>query len=329
RALPRLGQDQLDALFVAATAHGVLPATLRGAKLHLTATQDGLQVPARESRELAATFAEAEQKLHLIVGQSLRLHGHYEKAMAALAAAGIDAAAVKGPVYAARLYPRRSDRSFTDIDILIAPSAVEAAGEAMRDLGFEPLQIEGRDSDLYGEHKWVLPGDTSVMIELHEGLVHSPSMRRTLFLDLAECRMAGGGDASDATALLLVAAVHAAAGDHFNRLQPLVDVLQAVRGREGPVDATRLVESGHRTGCLRAVALALRVAGRIFSEEKCLALSEKLMPGANRLEGLLVAPSVVLTAQSATGRRVSWRRKIARQLIRRPVRGTAEGKAAS
>jgi hypothetical protein len=193
----------------------------------------------------------------------------------------------------------------------------------MGDLGLVPLRIDGRDSDAYGEHKWVLPADSSIMIELHEGLVHSPTMRRTLSLDLADCRRAGGGDASDATALLLVAGVHAAAGDHFDRLQPLVDLMQAARGRAGPVDEARLAEVGDRTGCLRAVAVALRVAGRIFSEERCTELAERLMPRANRLEALLVAPSVVLRAQSAAGRRLSWRRKIVRQLIRRPARRVA------
>jgi hypothetical protein len=99
--------------------------------------------------------------------------------------------------------------------------------------------------------------------------------------------------------------------------------MQAARGRAGPVDEARLLQVGAQSGCLRAVAVALRVAGRVFSEVRCMELAERLMPRANRLETLLVAPSVVLAAQSAAGRRVSWRRKIVRQLIRRPVRRPA------
>lgn len=323
RPLPRLTGDRVEALFLAAQAHGVLPAVFRAVKSRLKAVGGRPGGRATDFGPYAGAIQAAEERLHIVVGQSLRLYGYAEKAMAALTAAGLDAATVKGPVFASLLYPRRSDRSYTDIDILVDRSAVKATGAVMRELGFEPLRIEGRDSDVYGEHKWVLPADSSIMIELHEGLVHSPTMRRSLSLDLAQCRMAGGGDAADAAALLLVAGVHAAAGDHFDRLQPLVDVMQAARGRAGPVDEARLLQVGAQSGCLRAVAVALRVAGRVFSEVRCMELAERLMPRANRLETLLVAPSVVLAAQSAAGRRVSWRRKIVRQLIRRPVRRPA------
>lgn len=326
RPLPRLRGDQVEALFRAAQAHGVLPAVFRGVKSRLKAIAACSGERATDFGPYAGAIEAAEERLHVIVGQSLRLRGYAEKALTALTAAGLDAVAVKGPVFASRLYPQPSDRTYTDIDLLIDRSAVEAAGAVMQELGFEPLRIEGRDSDVYGEHKWVLSTDGSIMIELHESLVHSPTMRRNLSLDLGQCRMAGGGDAAEATALLLVAGVHAAVGDHFDRLQPLVDVLQAGRGRAGGVDEVRLAEVGARSGCLRAVAVALRVAGRIFSEDRCTELAERLMPRANRLETFLVAPSVVLKAQSVARRRASWRRKLVRRLIRRPVRGSAGAK---
>ena len=55
---------------------------------------------------------------------------------------------------------------------------------------------------------------------------------------------AGNGDAENPTALLMVAAIHGAAGHQFERLQPAIDVLQAARGVAGPIDRNLIPPNG-------------------------------------------------------------------------------------
>ena len=67
-------------------------------------------------------------------------------------------------------------------------------------------------------------------MEVQTNLIHSPNLGTGIRLRYADLLAAGGGDPENATALLLLAAVHGAAGHQFERLQPAVDVLQAARG---------------------------------------------------------------------------------------------------
>ena len=163
-------------------------------------------------------------------------------------------------------------------------------------------------------------------VELQTNLIHSARMRPGISVDLSTICGAGDGDPHDATALLFVATVHAALGHQFERLELLVDVMQSVRGRGGAFDPERLARIARQSGTLRAVAGSLALAGQMYDEPDCAALARWLMPGPRPLEWRLVTPGVVLKAQSRAGRGVAWRRKLFRQLIRRPApRRSGEG----
>jgi hypothetical protein len=56
-------------------------------------------------------------------------------------AAGLQAAIVKGPVFARALYPSPHLRGFTDIDILAAPEAVPKLETILRAHGFRPAGV--------------------------------------------------------------------------------------------------------------------------------------------------------------------------------------------
>jgi hypothetical protein len=128
---------------------------------------------------------------------------------------------------------------------------------------------------------------------------------------------AGDGDSRAPTALLFVAATHAAAGHQFDRLQHLVDVVQAARGVAGPIDRKRLADVSRRCGVTLAVAAALDLAGRTFGEAASTELAQALMPRRlGRLPCTLLAPGLVLRAQSEARVHGSWRRKLFRQTMR-------------
>jgi hypothetical protein len=131
-------------------------------------------------------------------------------------------------------------------------------------------------------------------------------------------KAAGGGDPEDATALLFVAAVHGAAGHQFERLQPVVDVLQAARGAAGPIDRARLAYVAATTGATFAVQSALDLAAKIFRETAAQHLAEALEPTSWRgLQGLLISPTIVLRSQARKGARDSWRCRAFREIISR------------
>jgi hypothetical protein len=225
---------------------------------------------------------------------------------------------VKGPVFAEKLYPRASDRSFTDIDILVAPNALPACSLILRELGFAPAPSPLGDGRDYGEYKWILPGHPFLLIEAQTDLIHSPSLRSGIRFRHSDLMAAGNGCGSDATAILMLAAVHGAAGHQFERLQPVVDVLQAARGMAGPIDIDRLVRVAADTGAGAAIQTALDLAAKLFSESSARQLADALraVPW-RRVRRRLVSPSVVLRAQGRNGGRDSWRRRALREMIRK------------
>ena len=297
-------------LLSAAEAHGVLPAMLRGLG----------QAARRAGRtEAEALLAPWRARLPAAAGFGLLLSHHAGRALAAFAEAGIGATLVKGARFARRIYPDAALRGFTDADILVAPQDRAAAGRVLAALGFVEKRPAYRGERDYAEEKekWLLAAQRDVMIELHSNLVHNSTLRRALHLGRAELLDAGGGDAEDAAALLLVAAVHGASSHQFDRLQHVLDVLLLGRASAGPVDAARLARVAAGCGALPAVTAALAVAARCFGDEACAALARDLGGGwRSRAAARLLSPAVVLGAQGPGRGRQSWRRKLFRQMLR-------------
>ncbi|HEX6000464.1 MAG TPA: nucleotidyltransferase family protein [Hyphomicrobiaceae bacterium] len=307
---------QIGTLLAAAESHGVLPAVVRA----LGALLESRGHRAGGDRDVAAALEAAKLKLAYQTGFGMLLSHHAAKAMQAFSVAGVTGTIVKGATVARHLYPDPSLRTFTDVDILVSEDQRDGAAKVMRGLGFELFEFEDRRGKDYHEQKWLLPGQHNVMIEVHSNLVHSPKLRGGeggMSVRYEDVIAAGDGDSNAPTALLLVAAAHAAVGHQFDRLQHLVDVVQAARGAAGVVDHRRLADASRRCGVALAIAAALDLAGRTFREAAATELAHLMMPGRlHRLPCLMLSPALVLRAQSKARARGSWRRKLFRQALR-------------
>jgi Uncharacterised nucleotidyltransferase len=305
--LPSVDAGQAATLVQAAAVHGTIAIAYR----HLRSR--------RASDDLTAAFEQAQMQVLSAMAAAMRLRQWGDRISNALGEGGVRHAPIKGPVFAARLYRHSSDRLFTDIDIVVTTDSISRVATTLAELGFVANDIPNRDATGHCEFKWTLRSQPAVSAEVQTNLIHSARLRRRVSVDLDAIYEAGEGDPSEPTALLYVAGVHAASGHQFDRLALLVDIVQAVRRHSGTINAERLHSVSRKSGTLRAVASSLAVAGRMYSEAECSALAKDLVPGIRPIEWMLVSPDVILRSQSVAGRRVSWRRKVFRQLLSRPV----------
>jgi hypothetical protein len=306
---------QVETLLAAAESHGVLPAAIHGVAALMSSGGRHRLNGGRDA--IAAALEKARTSLAHQAGFGLLLSHHAARVIQALSSTRIEATIVKGAVFARRLYPDTSLRTFTDVDILLAEARRVDAAEVMHSLGFELSEFDDRRGRDYHEQKWLLAAQREVMIELHSNLVHSPKLRGSMCVRYEDVLEAGDGDAAAPAALLFVAAAHAAVGHQFDRLQHLVDVVQAARGAAGTVDSGRLAAVARRCGVTLAVTAALDLAARTFQDASAAELARRLMPGqVGRLPCKVLAPGLVLRAQSKARTRGSWRRKVFRQAMR-------------
>jgi hypothetical protein len=294
-----------DDLLHAASVHGVLPVVAR--RLKSSPGTDGGALPAFVAESLVAG-----------TGTCLALNHFGGLAIAALDKAGVKATLIKGVVAAGRLYPDPSMRLFGDVDLLVPKAARVDSRRALAAAGFVAIDKQHRQAGAdYHEDKWHPADRPDLLIEIQDDLVHAPSLNPPMSLGLDDLSAAGGGDPSDATALLLLAAVHASVGHQFDRLQYLVDICQAARGAAGPVDPERLRAAARKTRTLLGVIVALDLAGRVFGEARCADLADRLAPRAGREAARhLLTPDVILSTQARNRAAGSWRRQLFRELLK-------------
>jgi hypothetical protein len=112
---------------------------------------------------------EAEQRAALVRLSQFRLQRTLDEALAVLDAAHLRAVALKGPVFAERVYPAPSLRPSLDLDFLVAPEELDRAAAVLANLGYQlntsaAAQYERR----HGHHIRLLPSDPlAPEIELH------------------------------------------------------------------------------------------------------------------------------------------------------------------
>lgn len=249
------------------------------------------------------------------VGQTMLLDGLRLELSAALAAKGVPASVVKGSVFAERLYAVRSDRLFSDVDLLVDPSFMEEAGVVMAGLGYVREGKAWDNSSRDMEYKFVHPRHPTALVELHGNLVHYPLLRRRVSFGLRELLAAGDGDGEAPAALLATAVVHATLGHKLDRLQMLVDVLQAVRHlprQDFGGAAATLSELGLGLEC----AVCLSVTARLFGDEAVADLADRFRFGLRGCLGrLLVSPDAVVDGRGAGHGSSSWGRRKAFRLL--------------
>jgi Uncharacterised nucleotidyltransferase len=246
-------------LVAQAEAHGVLPAVLRNFWPFSGETGDPT---------FAGAAADARARYRTARAFVLMLRGEHE-ALAA-GAAGLPMAVIKGPVFA--LYPEPELRTFTDIDVLVAPVAQPRLAALLAARGYEP----GDDNAAHvrNEWKWVKRDNPALMIEVHTDVVHAPSLRASLSLtydNLAE-------ETETPAGCLMIAIVHGAFSHGFERPQHVVDVCQAARALATAEDERRFEMLVERTGARYAVAVSLELAGRMLAEPRCDEIAQALGP---------------------------------------------------
>jgi hypothetical protein len=296
-----LSAKSLSALLENAEFHGILPIMLR----KLRERGDARLPPDAGLRD---KLDDLRQKATIATGQSMLLQYHGDHIMKEMAARGIPARIVKGPVFARKLYRNVSDRPFTDIDILVEPANLARANQVIAACGFE-LGSDEAESYQLQEFKWLEKENSSLLVELHGDLVHDTGMRRRLSLGFRELGVIDGHVTDTPAALLTIAIVHAAGGHKFHRLQLCVDVLQGVRALQSAESESRLLDAARMTGIELELAIVLNVTGQLFGEGRALDLAGRIKPDLSiRLAKRLITTHTLL--------RVNSREKIGSRLRR-------------
>jgi len=223
----------------------------------------------------------------------------------------LPAAVVKGPIFARALYPERSLRNFGDIDVLIAPEAIQRFNALLSDRGF--FLGEASPANAPREWKWIHRNNEQLMIEVQTDLIHADSLRRVVSLPYELIAAAPEAPAT----LLLIALVHGGA-HHFERLQHVVDICQSARVLAAPEEESRF-EGLVETANARFIAVAgLELAGRLIIEPRCTSIAREL--GSVRytgLAGLLLGKGSVMSTMDKNRARHGWRRQAFRWLMKR------------
>jgi hypothetical protein len=267
---------------------------------------------------LEKILADATEHLVAIVGRSELLRAVEREVLEALRAQGLDPMVLKGTVFADRLYPDASLRPFTDIDILVAERAIPDARRTMVAAGYtRAAPGSRRHASEYAEEHWTHPALKELLIELHWDLVASPRVRKAVSVTYEDLRpLTGLNGAPSPSALLLIAAIHGAAGHGFELLQHVVDVAQAARGAAGVIDARELRLVARDKGQRLAVETALMTAALIMSDTDSAALARAMDAEApawwlSRLLGV----AAVVESRGRRHWRHSWRRQLYREAL--------------
>lgn len=188
----------------------------------------------------------------------------------ALAGAGIEAIALKGPAVATTLYPSPTLREYGDLDVLVRAADVTRATEVVEDLGFAPWRsVTGGQEDLLPlveySRTFTRPAD-DLDLDLHWDLARSFFRGRveaaelwedTRPFDLHGRKILGLGP----NMMLFSLCVHGAKHGPFPwpRLKWICDVAGFVRQSEG-FDWSEALARAREIGCRRTLLFGLAVA---------------------------------------------------------------------
>ena len=305
----------VDDVVVAADGHGVLTTVAR----KLREAQFDVGTLPKHGRRIVEQL---EDRATIVVGQTMLLEHYSSRIMRRFAAERIRAAIVKGPVFADRLYRNRFERPFTDVDILINPGSASVAGAILTDEGFEGQRRGYWDtSERKREFQWRLAANKSIMIELHENLVHSPALRHRVSFALDDFVGISHDQTDSAAVLLIIAIIHASCGHKFHRLRMLVDVLQAVRAlppRDVPVFEAGVAQLAIELETVVALGLISALFGDPRARELAATFGETF---ASRIGSRLITTASILDAVPTASPESRLRRHAFRWLQATPIAG--------
>ena len=316
----RLNGPDILSLCLLANMHGVLPAVLREVECLLCDKPANLLANENFVSEVLAVVGQAKNRLAQRSAMAMFLGAEAQRLVGELAAASADAVVLKGADFAARLYAQSALRTFGDIDLLVRVSDWGAMNATMARLGYESRVQPMKHAGGYSESSWEHPAMPGAMVEVHNNLVNSPTVRRGVSVRLEDLPVEHGPDGLlrvTPAGLLIIAAVHGAASHGFEKMQHLCDIAQVVRGRAGPVDEKSLGECVAKTGAGLSLATALDLTARSLNEPACAQLLGRLeLRWPRRIVRLLMTPAVVVRLQGARRRGVTWRRRMLRQMLK-------------
>ena len=131
---PPIAPSLIPHLVEAAFAHGVAPTARRHLRGFAERSEAATLIAGPAASEiLNDALAGLDRRRILVAGQSLLLSHHASRITSALRDARLAATVVKGVIFSHRLYPHPSERSFTDIDVLLNTQAVGPATAVLRE----------------------------------------------------------------------------------------------------------------------------------------------------------------------------------------------------
>jgi hypothetical protein len=217
-----------------------------------------------------AAFAEAE---------TARLARATAEVLTALEAAAVDVLLLKGPALAALLYPAGEHRSYSDIDLMVAPGDRDVTERVLTDLTFGNADSETGVDDVghvVHAHTWHRADpDGYTMVDLHHWLsgAEAPAaqawehlLAHRTWIDVAGRRAAVLDREGQAMHLALHASQHAAFAERLLYELDLAlrrwphEVWDAAADLAAAIDATRAFAAGLRLvprGAAEAVRLQL------------------------------------------------------------------------
>jgi len=316
----RLSVPEVASLCLLANRHGVLPAVVCQIERLLRDEPALLLADAKAVSEVSQTLGQVNKRLAQRTAMAMFLGAESQRLIGEFAAAGAEGIVLKGGDFAARLYAHPALRTFGDIDLLVRLRDAQVVAAAMARLGYVTRETRLKYAGGYSERTWEHPEITGAMVEVHDNLVNSPTVRRGVSVQLEHLPLERGPDGrlrATPAGLLIIAAVHGATSHAFEKVQHLCDIAQVVRGRAGPVDERSLQECVGRTGAGLSLATALDLTARSLNEPACARLLERLgLRWPRRIVGLLMTPAVVVRSQGAHRRGVTWRRRMLRQMLK-------------
>jgi hypothetical protein len=293
-----------DHLVDQASAHGVICALLR----HFP--------PFAEDPAFGPIKEKVRSRHRDTIGWNMVLRSHGDAIMADVS--DLPVTIVKGPVFARKLYPEPAFRGYGDIDLLAAPQAVPSLGEILKKHGFDLVNYSPEIDPQ--EWSWLHRENDKLLIEVQTDLVHAPSLRRAFSLTYDMI----GDEPQGPAALLLIALLHGALGQHYSKLQHIVDICQAARALDGDGERRRFEVLVERSNARFVCVTGLNLTGRMLAEPRCLELARMLGPVRyGRMASRLVDRSVVMSTIGEGRWLHSWRRQAFRSLSKRNLRQPA------
>jgi hypothetical protein len=218
--------------------------------------------------------------------QGLRAAAESARLQSAFASAGVDLLFLKGLAVGHLAYGNAFVKRSWDIDVLVAPDAVSAAADLLRQSAYR-CSLPGEQADLVRWHRaskesvWH-SADGLHHVELHSRLADNPELIPTVGMDSPRQTVAIAPGIFLPTLatddLFAYLCVHGASSAWF-RLKWVADFAGLLRGRDS-AEIERLYWRSQELGAARSAAQALMVADALFGLPLPAALRAELERGA-------------------------------------------------